>query len=124
MPLPGLSRSLRHIWPLRCSFCGKSEHEIRKLVAGPGRIHICDECVETCTVIMGGGDISVSRAFDPRHWPTDRLLAMLAPMNAAAEGYRGQLQQMVDTLRSQGASWADIGASLGVTRQTAWERFS
>ncbi|HYU65123.1 MAG TPA: ClpX C4-type zinc finger protein, partial [Jatrophihabitantaceae bacterium] len=28
----------------RCSFCGKGEHEIRKLVAGPG-VYICDECV-------------------------------------------------------------------------------
>ena len=30
---------------LYCSFCSKSQHEVRKLIAGPGSIFICDECV-------------------------------------------------------------------------------
>ena len=30
---------------LYCSFCGKSQHEVRKLIAGP-TVYICDECVE------------------------------------------------------------------------------
>ncbi|MBQ9703554.1 MAG: hypothetical protein IJV68_03315, partial [Clostridia bacterium] len=30
----------------RCSFCGKSEEQVRKLIAGPGDVFICDECVE------------------------------------------------------------------------------
>ena len=30
---------------LYCSFCGKSQHEVRKLIAGPS-VFICDECVE------------------------------------------------------------------------------
>jgi len=33
---------------LYCSFCGKSQHEVRKLIAGP-EVYICDECVELCT---------------------------------------------------------------------------
>src|SRR5262245_25582835 len=33
---------------LYCSFCGKSQHEVRKLIAGPD-VFICDECVELCT---------------------------------------------------------------------------
>jgi hypothetical protein len=32
---------------LYCSFCGKSQHEVRKLIAGPD-VYICDECVELC----------------------------------------------------------------------------
>ena len=32
---------------LYCSFCGKSQHEVRKLIAGP-TVFICDECVELC----------------------------------------------------------------------------
>jgi ATP-dependent Clp protease ATP-binding subunit ClpX len=36
---------------LRCSFCNKSEHEVRKLVAGP-KVFICDECVEVSMKIM------------------------------------------------------------------------
>ena len=36
---------------LRCSFCGKSQHEVRKLIAGPS-VYICDECVELCNDII------------------------------------------------------------------------
>jgi ATP-dependent Clp protease ATP-binding subunit ClpX len=37
---------------LYCSFCGKSQHEVRKLIAGP-TVFICDECVELCMDIIG-----------------------------------------------------------------------
>src|SRR5260221_579188 len=36
---------------LYCSFCGKSQHEVRKLIAGP-TVFICDECVELCMDII------------------------------------------------------------------------
>ncbi len=36
---------------LKCSFCGKSQEQVRKLVAGPG-VYICDECIELCTEIV------------------------------------------------------------------------
>jgi ATP-dependent Clp protease ATP-binding subunit ClpX len=36
---------------LYCSFCGKSQHEVRKLIAGPS-VFICDECVELCNDII------------------------------------------------------------------------
>ena len=38
--------------PLHCTFCGKSQHEVRKLIAGP-TVFICDECVELCMDIVG-----------------------------------------------------------------------
>lgn len=38
-----------------CSFCGKSEHEVRKLIAGP-TVFICDECVELCVDIIRTAD--------------------------------------------------------------------
>ena len=37
--------------PLYCSFCGKSQHETRKLIAGPS-VYICDECIELCNEII------------------------------------------------------------------------
>src|SRR5215475_14963936 len=37
---------------VHCSFCGKSQHELRKLIAGP-TVHICNECVELCMDIIG-----------------------------------------------------------------------
>lgn len=36
---------------LKCSFCGKSQDQVRKLVAGPG-VYICDECIELCSEIV------------------------------------------------------------------------
>ena len=36
---------------LHCNFCGKSQHEVRKLIAGP-TVFICDECVELCMDII------------------------------------------------------------------------
>ncbi|MEP5765508.1 MAG: ATP-dependent Clp protease ATP-binding subunit ClpX [Halieaceae bacterium] len=51
---------------LYCSFCGKSQHEVRKLIAGPS-VFICDECVDLCNDIIreevqeSGGDSSQDR---------------------------------------------------------------
>jgi len=41
----------KHDSYLRCSFCGKSSEQVRKLIAGPG-VYICDECVELCNDIL------------------------------------------------------------------------
>jgi ATP-dependent Clp protease ATP-binding subunit ClpX len=46
-----LSRSGDSSKILYCSFCGKSQHEVRKLIAGPS-VFICDECVELCNDII------------------------------------------------------------------------
>ena len=42
---------LREKGQLKCSFCGKDQESVRKLVAGPG-VYICDECIELCTEIV------------------------------------------------------------------------
>ena len=36
---------------LKCSFCGKLQEQVKKLVAGPG-VYICDECIELCNEII------------------------------------------------------------------------
>ena len=36
---------------LACSFCGRSENEVSKLVAGP-RVYICDACIDACSAIV------------------------------------------------------------------------
>ncbi|MFF7714479.1 ATP-dependent Clp protease ATP-binding subunit ClpX [Streptomyces sp. NPDC007988] len=38
--------------PLKCSFCGKSQKQVRRLIAGPAGVHICDECVELCNELI------------------------------------------------------------------------
>ena len=37
---------------IRCSFCGKSQEQVRKLIAGPNGAYICDECVDICSEII------------------------------------------------------------------------
>jgi len=61
-PLRLLTRRMKHV--LRCSFCGKSEHEVKKLVAGPN-VFICDECVEICNQVMADADIPGTPASSP-----------------------------------------------------------
>jgi ATP-dependent Clp protease ATP-binding subunit ClpX len=44
-----------------CSFCGKDQNKVRKMVAGPGGVFICDECVELCSDIMFGSEETSQR---------------------------------------------------------------
>ena len=37
---------------VRCSFCGKTQNQVRKLIAGPNGAFICDECVDICQEII------------------------------------------------------------------------
>jgi ATP-dependent Clp protease ATP-binding subunit ClpX len=46
---------------LRCSFCGKSQHEVKKLIAGP-TVYICNECVEVCLDIIAEDRIHEAKA--------------------------------------------------------------
>jgi hypothetical protein len=108
---------------LHCSFCGKSQQEVAKLVAGPF-VFICDECVEMCNDIIAGRPIADKGYTKPLERSTDQLLLLMGSVNFAADASRDFLQQVVDTLRTREVSWADIAVPLGVSRQSAWERFS
>lgn len=37
---------------IRCSFCNKTQDQVKKLIAGPAGVYICDECVEICSDII------------------------------------------------------------------------
>ena len=59
---------------LKCSFCGKSQEQVRKLIAGPG-VYICDECVELCNEILDEELLDASRDHQPisaREEPTPK----------------------------------------------------
>ena len=59
---------------LRCSFCGKHESQVRRMIQGPG-VRICDECVQLCMSILNDGfdDVSSSALEDlPDQLPTPR----------------------------------------------------
>mgnify|MGYP000163575646 CR=1 FL=1 len=61
---------------LKCSFCGKTQEQVRKLVAGPG-VYICDECIELCNEIIAeelGDDIDVGLKDIPKPKEIRRIL--------------------------------------------------
>ncbi|RCL01419.1 MAG: ATP-dependent Clp protease ATP-binding subunit ClpX [Candidatus Tokpelaia sp. JSC085] len=61
---------------LYCSFCGKSQHEVRKLIAGP-TVFICDECVELCMdIIREENKASSSRVHDGVPAPQDIMMVL------------------------------------------------
>jgi hypothetical protein len=113
--------------PLHCSFCLKSQHEVQKLIAGPGFIFICNECVALCDAIIAGtwepSMVDASK-FKIDQISTDTLLSRLKPIEQTLQGMGNQLQTVVEELRGREVSWARIGEALGISRQSAWERFS
>src|SRR5213595_3567278 len=44
---------------LTCSFCGKSQNDVRKLIAGPG-VYICNECIDICNEIINDDEQSTT----------------------------------------------------------------
>lgn len=53
---------------LWCSFCGKSEHEVLLLIAGPQNNFICDDCVEACVKLIN--EISNKKLNEDEFFPT------------------------------------------------------
>ena len=121
-----LQRSLHARLPrtLHCSFCGKSQHHVAKLIAGPRGVCICDACIGLCQAILDGRPVPNQGTFRPLEQPTEALLELLGSVALAADAGRDFLQSIVDTLRAREVSWADLAAPLGVSRQSAWERFA
>jgi ATP-dependent Clp protease ATP-binding subunit ClpX len=52
---------------LKCSFCGKSQKQVKKLIAGPG-VYICDECIDLCNEIIDE-ELAVPSSFDVENLP-------------------------------------------------------
>jgi hypothetical protein len=125
VPIPQTGSTIVRSKTLYCSFCFKSQHEVRKLIAGPGSIFVCDECVELCNEIIAVGPKDKSKkSLSVENLPTERLLERLQPIEDTLQGRGNMLQEVVDILRSREVSWAQIGLALGISRQTAWERFT
>ncbi|MFE0633232.1 ClpX C4-type zinc finger protein [Streptomyces sp. NPDC058864] len=109
----------------RCSFCGKPDREVRKLVAGPG-VQICDECVALSTSIIDGS-LGTPAASPVPLWAslTDtEMLGHIPRVAAHIDQAEADLRSWVQELRRRGVTWTRIGEALGITRQSAWERFS
>jgi ATP-dependent Clp protease ATP-binding subunit ClpX len=53
------SKNLRTTY--RCSFCGKSQDQVQRLIAGPGGVYICDECIDLCREIIEEEQATVTK---------------------------------------------------------------
>jgi ClpX C4-type zinc finger len=109
-----------------CSFCRKLPDAVAKMVAGPG-VFICNECVGLCTELIATPSEQPAReqvASWEQKMSDDDLLQHLPRVAAAAAQVEQQLAAWVRQARSRGITWTRIGESLGMTRQSAWERFS
>ena len=108
----------------RCSFCQTANTAVRTLIAGPG-VFICNECVELCSqIIAEKGRGTPQLAPWEIELSLDDTLAQLAPVASAAAQVDRSLEGWVQRARALGASWAQIGNALGISRQSAWERFA
>ncbi|MGO9659343.1 MAG: ClpX C4-type zinc finger protein [Acidimicrobiales bacterium] len=109
-----------------CSFCFKSNTEVETLVSGPG-VFICDACVALCQLIIqnkpsSGPPVPLS-PFE-NMGSVDEVLRDLPQVARAGAQMERYLTSGVRRARELGASWARVGEAFGMTRQSAWERFS
>jgi hypothetical protein len=110
---------------VRCTFCGKERTEVGRMVAGPG-VHICTGCVALAEeIIQEYEDRPVELRLPP--WESlndDQMLDHIPRVAAAIDRVEADLRAWVRELRRRGVTWSRIGEALGITRQSAWERFS
>jgi hypothetical protein len=116
------TKAAAQIW---CSFCGKSNTEVDKLVGGPG-VQICDRCITTAAAIVEEYRDKPAELRLPIWEPmSDRqMLDHIPRMATVARQVETDLRSWVQELRRRDVTWSRIGEALGVTRQSAWERFS
>jgi hypothetical protein len=111
---------------LHCSFCGKSQHEVKALIAGPG-IYICDECVGLCNEVIADKEIlgmlrvdeanqkpEHPTAFDHlRAKPTADVAACVERSRKGAERCRNELRlaQVILAMRDGEPPAAELVAS-------------
>ena len=104
-----------------CSFCTKSQKQVKKLIAGPG-VYICDECVGLCDTILEQELTEPKAAVGNRS--VDELLADLPALAHTASLVEEDLARRVRRLRELGVDWPAIGAALGVDASDARSRFA
>ena len=108
---------------LACSFCGKDKTLIEKLIAGPG-VYICNECIDLCNEIIIE---ETGKAPLPMSWPNateEQELERMVSLHRSKEQVDREVTQVVSNLRERGVTWTRIGEALGITRQSAWEKYS
>ena len=110
---------------IQCSFCGKPHTQVDKLVAGPG-VTICNECVALADAVIQEHRDTPAELRLPvwESMSDDQMLNHIPRVAAVADQVETDLRGWVAELRRRGVTWSRVGDALGITRQSAWERFS
>jgi len=119
---------------MACSFCLKSPDSVAKMIGGPG-VFICNECVGLCNDILAleepassGMTFKQPSSDSVGSWEQklsdEDLLSHLPKVAGAVRQADRHLTAWVRMARERGITWTRIGEALGMTRQSAWERFS
>jgi len=111
---------------LACSFCLKPQSAVTTVIMGPGGC-ICNECVDLCVQIIEEKPKMAAQPGAARleqQLSDDDLLSHLPKVAAAGGQVERHLTDCVRQARGRGITWTRIGEALGMTRQSAWERFS
>lgn len=110
-----------------CSFCFKPNTEVERLVAGPA-VYVCNECVDLCCQVIAAtpeGPVTGANMMPWEHAQTaEAALGHLPNVVRAEVQVEEALLGWVLRARQLGATWAQVGEALGITRQSAWERFA
>lgn len=106
-----------------CSFCGKSNTEVLKIIGGPG-VYICNECVALCNDIISQVLEKPDVAPRQSHPAPDRMLEWLPSMVKTLRSVEADIASKVAVLREQGVSWGRIAQALGIDESDAVERYS
>ena len=109
-----------------CSYCLRARGETGRLVASP-LAAICRSCVEQAVRLFASDPRPDDLDGPKTPWARlddDALLARLPEVAAAGAQVEKHLAAWVHAARDRGLSWARIGEALGITRQSAWERFN
>lgn len=109
--------------PLACSFCGKDKDAVEKLIAGPG-VYICNQCIDLCNEIIleetGKAPAPLARPDATEEQELERMVSL----HRSKEQVDREVAHVVRNLRERGVTWTRIGEALGMTRQSAWEKYS
>jgi hypothetical protein len=108
--------------PVQCSFCGKSQHEVSKIVAGPG-VYICNECVHLSNEIVAEEEAKPSTEEPTEPLSTEVMLTRLKGTATTLTRVEADMRRKVAAARGRGVGWDAIGAALRLSPQDAEERF-
>jgi hypothetical protein len=110
-----------------CSFCGKPNTSVQRLVGGPG-VYICNECVELSAALVAETagatpEESARRRSQYRNPSTADIVAMLPGLVRSADRIESQMVGWISRLRERGTDWPTIAGAVGMSVDAARQRF-